>query len=159
MLAIYLEQLELAYFELGEAFTGLADENVWKRPAEGILSVGELAGHIAYGEADRFAGKGVLTSPLIDTRFRYYEITLRTPPSEEQRAMNAAEVHAELVRVHQEAVVLLRDRNVDLSGPPPENSPGNTFGEMLQYMIFHVGYHVGQMYTVRHLLGEQTPDN
>lgn len=159
MLEIYLEQLELAYFELGEAFTGLADENVWKRPAEGIPSVGELAGHIAYGEADRFAGKGVLTSPLIDPRFRYYDHTLSTPPSEEQLAMTATEVHTELVRVHQEAVAQLKKRDLDLSGPAPENSPGNTFGEMLQYMIFHVGYHVGQMYTVRHLLGEQTPDN
>jgi uncharacterized damage-inducible protein DinB len=155
----YLTELELAYFELGEAFTGLADENVWKRPANGILSVGELAGHIAYGEANRLAGNGVLTSPLIDPRFRYYDVSVSTTPSDEQLAMTAADVHSELVRVHEAAVAQLKERNVDLSGPPPENSPGNTFGEMFQYMIFHVAYHVGQIYTVRHLLGEETPDN
>ena len=159
MLEHYLAELELAYFELGESFKGLADENVWKRPASGILSVGELAGHIAYGEANRLAGNGVLTSPLIDPRFRYYDTSVSTPPSAEQLGMTAADVHAELVRVHEAAVVRLKDRNVDLSGPAPENSPGETFGEMLQYMIFHVGYHVGQIYMVRHLLGEETPDN
>lgn len=159
MLEHYLTGLELAYFELGEAFTGLADENVWKRPAEGILSVGELAGHIANGEASRFAGEGTLTSPLIDSRFWYYPRTLATPPSEEQRALTAAEVYAELVRVHTEAVEHLKARNLDLASAAPENSPGRTYAEVIGYMVFHVGYHTGQIYTVRHLLGEHPPDN
>ncbi|MEO7717047.1 MAG: hypothetical protein ABIY70_12660 [Capsulimonas sp.] len=48
MTEAYLEVLDLGYFEAPFAFEGLADENVWKRPAPGLLSVGELAGHIAY---------------------------------------------------------------------------------------------------------------
>lgn len=159
MLDVYLSSLELAYFEVTEAFKGLADENVWKRPAEGILSIGELAGHIAYGEANRFAGEGKMSSLLIDPRFWYYPRTLATPPSEEQRAMTAQQVGTELARVHQEAVAHLKARNLDLNSAAPDGSPGSTYGEVLQYMVFHVGYHVGQMYTVRHLLGEQTPDN
>jgi uncharacterized damage-inducible protein DinB len=159
MLGTYLSLLELAYFELSEAFKGLADENVWKRPAEGILSVGELAGHIVYWETDRFAGAGKLSSPLLDARFRYYPTTLATPPSKEQLAMMAAQVHTEIVRVHQEAVTALKARNLDLASTAPEGSPGTTYGDVLQYMIFHISYHIGQMYTVRHLLGEETPDN
>ncbi|WP_394795861.1 DinB family protein [Armatimonas sp.] len=159
MLEAYLSSLELAYFEVTEAFKGLADENVWKRPAEGILSIGELAGHIASGEANRFAGKGTLSSLLVDPRFWYYPRTLATPPSEEQRAMTAQQVGTELARVHQEAVAHLKSRNLDLDSAPPNGSPGNTYGEVVQYMVFHVGYHIGQMYTVRHLLGEVTPDN
>ncbi len=159
MLEAYLSSLELAYFEVTEAFKGLADGNVWKRPAEGILSIGELAGHIAYGEADRFAGEGKISSSLIDRRFRYYPTTIATPPSEEQRAMTAQQVGTELARVHQEAVAHLKARNLDLDSAAPDGSPGNTYGEVLQYMVFHVGYHIGQMYTVRHLLGEVTPDN
>ncbi|WP_309713213.1 DinB family protein [Armatimonas sp.] len=159
MLDTYLSQLELAYFEVTEAFSGLADENVWKRPAEGILSIGELAGHIAYAEANRFAGEGPLSSPLIDPRFWYYPVTVVTPPSEEQLAMTAPQVGAELARVHHEAVAHLKARNLDLEASAPDGSPGNTYGEVLQYMVFHVGYHIGQMYTVRHLLGEVTPDN
>jgi uncharacterized damage-inducible protein DinB len=159
MLETYLSQLELAYFELGEAFRELADENVWKRPADGILSVGELAGHIAYGEVKHLAGEGQVSSLLIDPRFRYYPTTVATPPSEEHLAMMAEQVGAELARVHREAVVHLKARNLDLASAPPDPSPGNTYGEVLQYMVFHVGYHIGQMYTVRHLLGEVTPDN
>src|SRR5205807_8520445 len=58
MVEAYLSVLELGHYELKIAFEGLADENVWKRPAEGLLSVGELAGHIAYWEAVRLAGEG-----------------------------------------------------------------------------------------------------
>ncbi|WP_395138464.1 DinB family protein [Armatimonas sp.] len=159
MLETYLSSLELAYFEVTEAFKGLADENVWKRPAEGILSVGELAGHIAYAEANRFAGEGKVSSPLIDSQFRYYPATLAMTPSDAHLALTAQQVGAELARVHQEAVAHLKARNLDLDSASPNGSPGNTYGEVLQYMVFHVGYHIGQMYTVRHLLGEQTPDN
>lgn len=159
MLETYLSLLELAYFELGESFRELADENVWKRPAEGILSVGELAAHIAYGEVKHLVGGGTVNSPLLDQRFRYYTVSVATPPSEVHLAMTAAQVHTELVRIHQEAVEALKARNLNLESPAPENSPGNTHGEVLQYMVFHISYHIGQIYTVRHLLGEETPDN
>jgi uncharacterized damage-inducible protein DinB len=159
MLETYLSQLELAYFELGEAFKGLADENVWKRPAPGILSVGEIAGHIAYAEARRFAGEGALSSLLVDSRFWYYPKMLAMPPTDEQLAMTAQQVGSELVRVHQEAVAALKARNLDLESAAPEGSPGHTHGDVLQYMIFHVGYHTGQIYTIRYLLGEEPPDN
>ena len=56
MLESYLKQLDLCYFELSEAFKGLSDDHVWVRPGTGLLSVGEIAGHIAYWEAVRFAG-------------------------------------------------------------------------------------------------------
>ena len=58
MVEVYLRLLEQGYDEVKFAFEGLADNNVWKRPAEGLLSVGELAGHIAYWEAVRLAGEG-----------------------------------------------------------------------------------------------------
>src|SRR5947208_9269871 len=110
MLEVYLKLLEQDYFELGEAFRGLADENVWKRPAPGLLSVGELAGHIAFWEAVRLAGEGPdparcrVSSPLIDGRFRYYPATIAAPPSEQHLAMTAEQVYRELLRVHEEAV-------------------------------------------------------
>src|SRR6184192_2155685 len=110
MIEAYLAVLELGYFEVSEAFKGLADENVWKRPAEGLLSVGELAGHVAYWEAVRLAGEGEdpekcrVSSPLIDRRFRYHPTTIATPPSEEHLALTAEQVCQELLRVHEEAV-------------------------------------------------------
>jgi len=165
MVEAYLQALELAYFELGEAFKGLADENVWKRPAEKLLSVGELAGHIAFWEAVRLAGEGPdpapcrVSSPLIDRRFRYHPVTLATPPSEQHRAMTAEQVWRELLRVHEESLAHFRALSPDPDTRIPGCPTGFTYGEYLKYLVFHVSYHTGQIFTVRHLLGEETPDN
>jgi hypothetical protein len=170
MLDTYLSFLELGYYEVQFALEGLADEKVWQRPADGLLSIGELAGHIAYWEAVKLTGMYQqdeepdlslckVSSPLIDRRFAYYPITLQNPPSEEQKAMTAAQVYAELMRVHTESVAYLKSQNPDLETPPPGWSPGWTYKEILKYATFHISYHTGQMYSARHLLGEQTPDN
>lgn len=173
MLETYLSMLELGYYEAKFAFEGLADENVWKRPAGGLLSVGELAGHIAYWEAVKLAGEGgdleghtgpdlatcQVSSPLIDHRFRYYSTTLETAPSAHHLAMSAAQVCSELVRVHTESVAHFRARNPDLDSSAPGWPSGFSYGEFLKYAVFHVSYHTGQMFSVRHLLGEETPDN
>jgi len=171
----YLEMLELGYFEVQFAFEGMPDDHVWKRPAEGLLSVGELAGHIAHWEALRLAGDVGLAdeagtappdvvncavqSPLIDPRFSYYPRTIETPPSGAQLAMTSDQVYKELVRIHEESVAIFKARNPDPNATPPGSHPGSTYKEMVKYLAFHIAYHTGQMYTVRHLLGEQTPDN
>ena len=165
----YLGVLEEGYFEVTEAFRGLADEYIWQRPTDGLLSVGELAGHIAYWEALRLAGEGGenppdlakcrVSSPLIDGRFAYYPTTLATPPSEEHRAMTAEQVCQELMRVHRESVADFTTRNPDLESTPPGWPPKHTYRSFLTYLVFHVAYHTGQMYSARHLLGEPTPDN
>jgi len=173
MLEVYLAQLELSYFELGESFKGLKDENVWKRPAEGLLSVGEIAGHMAYWCALRLVGDGgcseddpswglaslTITSPLIDPRFRYFTNNLEYSPSAEQKAMTAEQVWQEVLRVYKEVIALFKERNVDLAGHPPSCPPGLTYEELLKYQAFHVAYHSGQIYSARHLLGEETVDN
>jgi hypothetical protein len=177
MLEAYLRLLEQGYYEVTFAFEGLADEHVWKRPAPGLLSVGELAGHVAYWEAIRLASDGLavilfgegeeepdlakcrVSSPLIDNRFRYYSTTLATAPSEQHRAMTAEQVCSELLRVHEESAAHFKALNPDLGSTPPGWSPPNTYGGFLEYLVFHIAYHTGQMYSARHLLGEQTPDN
>src|SRR5690349_21614844 len=139
----YLSVLEEGYYEVKSAFEGLADEHVWKRPAPGLLSVGELAGHIAYWEAVRLAGGGAdleghtasdltkckVRSPLIDHRFRYYTTTVEAPaPSDEHLSMTAEQVCRELLRVHTEAVAHFKAQNPDLESTPPGWPPGNTYG-------------------------------
>ena len=166
MIDIYLKLLDQGYFEVGEAFKGLADENVWQRPADGLLSIGEIAGHIAYWEALRFAGEGedidkcLITSPLIDKVFRYYKTSIETAPSEKHLALTAEQVYSELMRVHSEAVSHIKALNPDMAATPVGQTPGGfNYGSQFEYMIFHIGYHTGQMYSVRHLLGDKTVDN
>jgi hypothetical protein len=170
MVDAYIAVLELDFFELKEAFGGLKDENIWKRPAAGLLSVGELAGHIAYWFAGRLASEGDGTghpdlskckvqSLLIDRRFSYYPNTIPSKPSDEHLAMSAEQVLGELLRIHQESIVALRTSNPDLDSPVPGYQSFWTWRETLKYQCFHVAYHIGQMYSVRHCLGEETPDN
>lgn len=165
MVEASLKLLEIGYYEVKFALEGLADENVWKRPAPGLLSVGELAGHIAYGEATRLAGGGDdltqcrVSSPLLDTRFSYYPHTLPTSPSEQQLAMTADEVYKELLRVHEEGLAHFKELNPDPNSRIPGCPTGFTYDQFLEYAVFHIAYHTGQMYSVRHLLGEETPDN
>ena len=160
-----LKLLELGYYELKFAFEGLADANVWMRPAPPLLSVGELAGHLAYWEAIRLAGEGrdlskcLISSPLVDERFGYCTTTLTTPPSEQHLTMTAEQVYAELLRVHTEAVAHLTKLNPDPVTHIPGCPSGFTYGEYLEYAVFHIAYHTGQIYSVRHLLAEKTPDN
>jgi hypothetical protein len=171
----YLEQLDLGFYELTFAFEGLADQNVWKRPADGLLSIGEIAGHIAYWEAVRLAGEGPIelmaesaraeppncrvSSPLIDNRFQYHTANLPNPPSGPMLAITADKVGAELQRIHKESVSDFKSRNPDLDNDAPGWPPGNTYREFLKYLAFHVAYHTGQIYSVRHLLGDTPPDN
>ena len=169
MMEAYLEVLEKGYFEAKEAFGGLADENVWKRPAVGLLSIGELAGHLAYWQAVKLAGEGGEPEPdlakcrvsslLIDSRFRYHPTSMTHPPSEEHLAMTAEQVCRELLRVHQESVADFKARNLDLNTCSPGWPPNYTYRAFLTYAAFHVAYHTGQIYTARYLLGEETPDN
>lgn len=169
MLDHHLKSLDLCYFEVTEAFNGLQDGNVWKRPAPGLLSVGELSGHIAYWEAVRYGGDSPdgsasrdlsnckIKSPLLDPRFGYYSTTIEERPSEEHLAMTAEQVKVELLRIHQESMAFLKALNPDLQSRAPEWH--STYDDLLRYVAFHIAYHTGQMYSVRHLLGEETPDN
>lgn len=169
MLDTYLAMLNEGYYEAKFAFKGLADANVWKRPAARLLSIGEIAGHVAFWEACRFAGeagepwpdpaKCRVKSPLIDTRFAYPTVTLPTSPTEEQLSMTADQVLADFVRVHTETMAYFKSTNPDLDAHPTGWTNWPTYRAFLSYACFHVAYHVGQMYSVRHLFGDETEDN
>lgn len=169
MLEVYLDLLDLGYYEVREAFGDLADAHVWKRPAEGLLSVGELAGHLAYWDVVKFAGDGGQDKPdlancrvkslLVDERFGYLPATLESSPSAEHFAMTGAQVLGELLRVHEESMACLKALNPDLDSAGPSYPFPSTYRQLLKYAMFHISYHTGQMYSARHLLGETTPDN
>jgi hypothetical protein len=164
-LDLLVKAWDTAHWEFTQVFEGLADEDVWKRPDPRILSVGELAGHIAYWEAVMFmpavaGGKPDLSlattqGPLVDPAFRYYSSSENNPFS---LSLGTAEVLKEVERVHQSAKAALNAGAHDSE----ELIPGldkTTYGFVLEYRGFHVAYHCGQAYTVRHLLGHKTTDN
>lgn len=150
-----------AYRELGIALGGLSDEDLWRRADPRLLSVGELAGHVGYAQAAWTFGGGnyapditklPITSPLIDARFRYYPSTVET---EVRLDIGTSAVHDELLRIHKEAKAAIDGKKFE----DPYPGMWKIWGNMVQYQVFHVAYHTGQAYSVRHLLGHQLEDN
>lgn len=153
-LDLLIKALDSAMWELGEAFSGLPDASVWRRAHPRLLSVGELAAHIAYWEAISFFGDGI-ESPLTAPAARYYTSNVEEPF---QLPMGAEAVLAEVKRIHEAArASFLAD-----SHDSEENNAFRddwTWGATLEYQVFHVAYHTGQIYSVRHLMGHETVDN
>jgi len=147
--------------EFAIAFGNFPDEDLWKRPHPRLLSAGELAGHVAYWQAVWIMGGGndkpdldqlPIKSPLLNHAFRYYTITVE---NQFRLEMNSTDLIAEVMRVHDAAKAFVSDKEKQ------EAYPGmwRTWGNVVQYQAFHVAYHTGQVYSVRHLLGHETEDN
>jgi uncharacterized damage-inducible protein DinB len=148
-----IRALDSAHWELSVALEELPDEDVWKRPDPRLLSVGELAAHIAYGEASSFFGDfpiSITANPVA-----YYPSAVGNPAVGQ---MGAEAILKEIQRVH------LACKEAFLADPKPAGEINSLRGDWtweytLQYAAFHVAYHTGQIYSVRHLLGHETVDN
>ncbi|HRI44515.1 MAG TPA: DinB family protein [Fimbriimonadaceae bacterium] len=153
-LDLLLKALDTAHWQMSEAFKGLPDADVWTRPDPRLLSVGELAAHVAYWEAQSFVGEGT-ESPLAVAAARYYTTNAVEPFS---LNLGAEAVLHEVQRIHDLCKASFFANPHDSEEPNP-NREGWTWGMTLEYQAFHVAYHTGQMYSVRHLLGHQPVDN
>ena len=154
-LDLLLKALDTAHWEMSEAFVGLPDADVWRRADPRLLSVGELAAHVAYGEARWFLGEDGVESPLVTPAIRYYTSSVFEPF---ELSLGAEAVLKEVQRVH----ALCKAAFVADPQEPETQNPhrtDQTWGSTLAYQAFHVAYHTGQIYSVRHLLGHETVDN
>lgn len=158
-----IDALDEGHREFGFALAGLADDKVWVRPHPKLLSIGELAGHIAQWEAVRTTGESPkpdlallpIKSILLDPRFAYYTSNVEEPVT---LNLGAVALGEEVARVHTEAKAALLRLDPDGSDQVPGWGRW-TWGYSLQYMAFHIAYHTGQAYSVRHLLGDTPEDN
>lgn len=148
-----IKPLDSAIWEMSEVFDGLTDEDVWVRAHPRLLSVGELAAHVAYGEVQSFFDE--FSSPFVTEDIRYYPVTVENPMV---LTMGAQEVFAEVKRVHEACKERFLAEKPDLDSKSPYREEW-TWSYVLEYMAFHIAYHTGQMYSVRHLLGHETNNN
>ncbi len=148
-----LTPIDSAIWEMSEAFDGLQDADVWVRPNPRLLSIGELAAHVAYGEIRWMHPE--LESPFNREDVGYYFHSVNKPLG---LPMSAKEVYDEVKRVHEACRQHILETRPDLKATLPQREDW-TWGYTLQYMAFHVAYHTGQMYSVRHLMGHETADN
>lgn len=160
-MSVLIDAWDEAHRELSIAIDGTPDEDLWTRAHPKLFSVGELGGHVAYWQAVWALGTGdpnvpldslPIDSPLIAQSFRYYSHSV---DSETQLGLTTAELQNEIMRIHAAAKVVALD--MDFDSPYPGN--WRTWGNIVQYQAFHVAYHTGQVYSVRHMLGHETEDN
>lgn len=144
---------DTGHWEFTLAFEGLSDEDLWRRPHPRLLSIGELAAHVAFSESQ--LPQPMTQSPLANRRSSYYLHQVEDPMVLD---LTVEQVLAELKKVHEAAKgAALRVQNLD---DVVHWRDDWTWAECLQYMgCFHVAYHCGQAYSVRHLMGHTTTDN
>lgn len=160
-LAPLIDAWDEGHREFDIALGGMPDDELWERAHPRLLSVGELAAHIAYWQAVWVLGGGndrpdldqlPVKSPLVDHAFRYYTSTVDHAAS---LPMGTAEVLEEVRRVHEAAKAAVVGKDIEDAYP----GMWQTLGNLIKYQVFHIGYHTGQAYSVRHLLGHETEDN
>ncbi len=150
---VAIKPMDSAIWEMSEAFAGLEDKELWVRPHSRLLSIGELATHVAFGEARWLLPS--LESPLNNDKIDYYPRAIVHPFTLE---MTAKELYDEVKSVHEICKAHILKTLPDLAEKHPEREDW-TWGYTLEYMAFHIAYHTGQMYSVRHILGHETADN
>lgn len=153
-LELLVKAMDSAIWELGEGFKGLPDEDVWRRADPRLLSIGELACHVCYWEAESFLGTE-FESPLVTAAARYYTTHVDQPFS---LPMGADDVFREVQRIHVACAASLRANPPDPEADSPYRKDWK-WGTLVEYQAFHIAYHTGQVYSVRHLLGHQPVDN
>ena len=150
-----------AHWEFYLAVEGLSDADLWRRAHPQLLSVGELAGHVAYWEAVSIASylpedsPNRIVSPLVDKRFDYYTNEVNNPVALD---LGVDEVLNELKKIHLSFRSATETIDPDSDDAIPDR-PGFTWGAYLRYQAFHIAYHTGQAFSVRHLMGHMTNDN
>ena len=149
----FIEAWDAAHWEFTLAFEDLSAEDLWKRAHPSLLSVGELAAHIAYSESQ--LPQPDTESPLVDRRTRYY---LHNVDDTLVLDLRCEQVLAELNKIHEAA------KAAALAVEDP-NATVHWRDDWIWYVCvkdmgwFHVGYHTGQAFSVRHLMGHTTNDN
>jgi hypothetical protein len=163
-----LSCIESAYRDARLAFSGIREENLHRRPSPTVLALSEQASHIAQCEALILLG-GLLqkpppewgiTSPLLHERYDYPPRALAHPIPDALLKLSPGEIYPEMERVHRYVMEALKGFNRQaeevILAPWGEEW---SVREYLSYAGYHVAYHIGQVYCIRHFFGEETPNN
>ena len=155
------------YFETDLAFGGLAEPNVHRRPGPGLLSVSEHVAHVARSEAS-IINRYLFGQPAeewADCLFReklfgWPPTMLERPVHPELAQMSGKEVMDEYLLQHSRCYALAKTLTMRPDHVFSDDwERVKTLRDRLRIAAYHVAYHTGQIYSARHALGEETPEN
>lgn len=162
-----IEAWHWMYFETDLVLGGIRPENLHRRPGPGLLSISEHLAHVArsegsiirrylLGEPDEDWQTSVLTRDV----FGWPPTMLESPVEPDLAQMTLQAVTEEYLRLHQgcyeaaQTLILPAEHRFDDAW-----NRVVTVRDRLRIAAYHVAYHCGQIYSVRHILGEETPEN
>ena len=155
-----LQVWDTGLFELKIALEGTPREDLWRRPHTNLLSIGEIAGHIAYGLVSHVfcqsnavqASDLPVQSVLLDEQIRYFTVNIK---KEFVADLNVESIIDDLENIFSAC----RDVAASHAMEDSVESHWETWGALANYQAFHIAYHTGQIYSVRHMFGHETEDN
>lgn len=162
-----VDSLEFNYLDADRALDGVEPSHLHVRINPQTLSISEQVAHIAYCEAlgvfgfldERSQDEWPVESRLLQPTFWYPPEMLNSPIHNDLVTMDLSAIKSEWQNVHRSVVARLRELEQTVDAPMPKAwAPDKTVGGHLRYLSYHVAYHVGQIYLMRHLLGETTPE-
>lgn len=158
--ATLVEAWHWMYFETDLMFDDLHPVNLHRRPTPKLLSVSEHCAHLVRSEAsivNRYLfGQPEAEwadTPMRKRLFGWPPTMLESPVDPDLAAMSVAEVKGALLDEHRRCYELAQKLEL------PAHHVFEDDWDRCRIAAYHVGYHMGQIYTARHLLGEETPEN
>ncbi len=155
------------YFEADLLFEGLSESHLHQRPAGNLLAISEHVAHVVRSEAS-IVERYLLGHPEED----WANSLMRQKPFGWPPTLIESPVHPDLAQLSIQDVYesFLSEHRRCLESALKLNRPASyefdddwqrcvTVRDRLRIAAYHVGYHAGQIYTVRHLFGEETPEN
>ena len=164
---LLVEAWHWMYFETDLVLGGIHPEHLHRRPAANLISISEHLAHVARSEASiifrYLLGKDPEHWPesrLFHERYGWPPTMLESAVNPELAAFSLEDLVTEYARCHDlcyQAAKLL-----ETAADHGFNDAWDrvvTVRDRLRIAAYHVAYHHGQIYSVRHMLGEETLDN
>lgn len=162
-----IETWHWMYFETDLLFEGLSEANLHRRPGPSLLAVSEHVAHVVRSEAS-IVNRYLFGQPeeqwadclMRQKPFGWPPTLLESPVDSGLQSLTVAEVKAEYLRNHERCYRLAQ--TLDLAPDFAFDDDWDrvrTVRDRLRIAAYHVAYHCGQIYSARHLLGEETPEN
>lgn len=163
-----IEAWDWSYVDVEGALRNLDDAKVHVRPSRELISISEQIAHVMRSEGSiicRYllgqAGPEWADEFYVQAPYGWPPDILLKPVSPKLAALGVGDLKALWMERHQRNLQLARTLELpakhrftdEWSGPAPDVQT------RLRFAAYHVGYHVGQIYQIRHLLGDSTPDN
>ncbi len=137
---------------------GLADDDAFTQPDKGGNCLNWVAGHIVGSRAETLTALGQ-KPPFPADKYDLYQRGSSAMTAEQDGTVPLSEIVADFASTQDALQVGLAALTTDKLATKASFSPGNdeneTVGSLMAGLVFHEGYHIGQLGVLRRMAGEE----